>query len=228
MRSKILGIVLISLMAWLIFAETNLKRQLATHSQPAMLTVLSSATPTLQMRSRRDSVLPREKSFDGEWWEVAAPEEQTGFINGYYDCFQYDARRPVTGGSDVEFQKAVSDFYQTHKDQMSTSVPALLRQLAVTLQSSLARFPNAEEWREPHGYYDGLWWKQSEPKEQIGYLEGYVSCYSNDVRSPHAQFSKHPEEYQELITQYYGHPENSEDTKIALVLYRFRDKSSAP
>lgn len=225
MKTTALGIKLITLIAMLALADASIQSRRPANDQ---LEAKPIEKTTMRMSAADVFKATDETSFDGEWWKVAAPEEQVGFINGYYDCYRYDAKgRKTAKGSAVEFQKAVSDFYEAHQDQFRTSVPALLRRLAVTYKSPVIRPRNGEVWREPHGFYDGLWWKQSEPKEQIGYLEGYCSCYSHDVRRPPARFSKRAAEYQELITQYYNHPKHSEDDKIAYVLYRFRDKRTA-
>jgi len=222
MKTKALGITLITLIAMLALADASIQSRRPAIDQLAATPIEKTA---MHVSDADNFTSTDETSFDGEWWKVTAPEERVGFINGYYDCYRYDAKaRKTAKGSAVEFQKAISDFYEAHQDQLRTSVPDLLRRLAVTYKSPLIRPRNGEVWREPHGFYDGLWWKQSEPKEQIGYLEGYIRCYSHDVRQPRARFSKRVAEYQESITQYYNHPEHTEDDKIAYVLYRFRDK----
>ncbi len=223
MKTKALGITLISLVTILAIAGASIQKRRAANDKLAATPTEKTAMP---MSDANHFTPTDETSFDGQWWKVTAPQEQVGFIDGYYDCYKYDAKaRTTANASDAEFQKAVSNFYEKHQDQLRTSVPTVLRDLVVTFKSPRVRPQGGEVWNEPHGYYDGQWWKESEPKEQIGYLEGYLSCYSHDVRRPRARFSKRAAEYQELIIQYYdSDPKHTEDDKIAYVLYRVRDK----
>jgi hypothetical protein len=225
MKTKSLAATLIGLFAVFVLAGATLQSRLSANNQPKSKLTEETAVRAINAKG---SFSTDQTSFDGEWWRAIGPEQQAGFVDGYYDCYSYDAKGPNTAtGSIVEFQKAVSDFYDAHQDQLRTSVPAVLRDLAVSYKSPRVPLKGGEVWNEPHGYYDGLWWKQSEPKEQIGYLEGYLRCYSHDLPQPPAQFSNRPTEYQELITRYYNNPKHSEDKKIADVLYHFRDAQAA-
>jgi hypothetical protein len=67
-------------------------------------------------------------------------------------------------------------------------------------------------------------------KAQARFVEGYLWCHTHLARDKGETFSKGPGEYASLITRWYGFVEQTGDinaarerTKIAEVLYKFRD-----
>jgi hypothetical protein len=170
-----------------------------------------------------------QQRFDGQWWISAAPEEQQGFVAGYGDCYDEDVKGPTkSNGRLFEYPQAVTDFYKKHPQQIATPLRQVLWNVFTTLETKYPAQPGGEVWDEPHGFFDGQYWKESVPKERVGYIEGYLLCYENEMKRPPAHFSKGAREYVELITNYFSDRHaNHEDDKIANVLYRFRDQSRA-
>jgi hypothetical protein len=171
-----------------------------------------------------------QQRFDRKWWTSVDSDEQQGFIIGFSDCYGDTLRRKVTSdATNVEFLKAMNDFYTTHTDQNPTEVPELVIRLSRTLKSSVHHLPGAEVWNEPHGYLDGQYWNESTEKERLGFLEGYIKCYQDYARRPRVRFSCTAAEYSGLLTRYFENPSASADhtdEKIAHVLHRFGESLS--
>lgn len=169
-----------------------------------------------------------QQRFDRKWWNSVDSEEQQGFILGFSDCYGDTLRHKVrSDATNVEFRKALNDFYTTHTDQNSTEVPELVIRLLRTLKSSVHHLPGGEVWNELHGYLDGQYWNESTASERIGFLEGYIKCYQDYARRPRVRFSRTASEYSGLLTRYFENPDaDHTDEKIAHVLHRFGDKLS--
>jgi hypothetical protein len=162
---------------------------------------------------------------DGLWWDTLSPAERSGYINGYEDCYVYDAKgiHTATGWTANHYVQAVEGFYREHSDQRATPVSSVLKQINRT--GKPRPIPKGgEEWKERHGYYDGLWWRGSSPSEQLGYIEGYLSCYSTEVTTSARRFSKAFPEYVKLLNTYMKEHLHSDEEKVANILGRFADR----
>jgi len=89
-----------------------------------------------------------------------------------------------------------------------------------------------EGWRERHGYFDGLWWKGSNPTEQLGFVEGYTTCHNRELRKA-KPLEFQPANYVQLISAWYT-PAGDESVvahhqaeKIADVLLRFSEHAGS-
>jgi hypothetical protein len=86
-----------------------------------------------------------------------------------------------------------------------------------------------EKYSEKHGYFDGEYWRTSEPEHQLWFIEGYLDCWRKEgLRS--AKFSKPANWYQGRISEWYGttgdpaaYRDDRREEKIANVLWRYRD-----
>jgi hypothetical protein len=162
--------------------------------------------------------------FDGRWWTSVDEEEQIGFVSGYYDCYQYDLRKGVkSDASYEEWQNAANEYYAQAASHLDSPVPLVLRRLFRTLKTKSPRPKGGEHWREPHGFFDGLWWIGGTEKERIGFVEGYVWCRSKEDKKNRLKFSGTAEKYAGLLNQYFDDSRN-EERKVAHALYRFRDR----
>jgi len=153
------------------------------------------------------------------------PAERSGYVDGFGDCYVYDAKGKSTAGgwTASHFVQAVAAYYRQHENERTTPVSTILRQINRTGKPR-PTLKGGEEWKEAHAYYDGLWWRGSSAAEQLGYIEGYLSCYSNEMTSQGTVFSKAAPEYVNLITSHIkAHPQ-SDDEKLAIILRRFRDR----
>jgi hypothetical protein len=94
-----------------------------------------------------------------------------------------------------------------------------------------------EHWDEEHGFYDGQYWAQAfavgGTDEQLGFVEGYLTCNHSLAHDHAGVFSKTPAAYRMLISQWYAFDSQTGDIdrtrateKIPDVLRRFRDNPS--
>lgn len=172
---------------------------------------------------------PQGKPMDysGEWWLSRSSIEQRGYINGDADCYTSELKGDLKSMPPAEkVQTFVSEFYE---GPTRWSVPAsrVIRMFGShPTASHQASSSGGESWNEPHGYWDGLWWKGGTiPRlEQLGYVQGYLACYREEAHSPDGTFSKVPSEYVSLINEWYRST-GKEGAKIADVLFKFRDQA---
>lgn len=192
-----------------------------------MTFTLTLCAPALGQRNQ-----PEEKTMDygGEWWLSRSSIEQRGYIDGDADCYTSLLKGELKSIASTEkVQAFVNQFYEdpTHwPSPVSHVVRTFYSRNAVSHEASST---GSESWNEPHGYWDGLWWKGGTIARltQLGYVEGYLACYKNEAHSPHGTFSKSSTEYVSLISSWYDRT-GKEDTKIADVLSRFRDQLRSP
>ncbi len=189
----------------------------------------SAQPPSAASPSKPDaqSAFAKRPVLDGRWWARISLAERVGYINGYEDCYVYDAKGPhsATGWTANHYVEAVEAYYHGHKNDRTASVTTVLEQVNRTGEPRPVP-KGGEEWKEPHGYYDGLWWRGSSASEQLGYIEGYLSCYASEIASPPATFSKSAHEYVALMNAYVKGHAKSDDEKVAYILHRFRDSPS--
>lgn len=173
------------------------------------------------------------KTYDGSWWVSVSKSEQLGFVSGYVDCNDTELQGVDFLGSYVGFRKKVSDYYEQNPSARATAVgDALVRVASASAkadkkaeQSGKTQSPpgTAEISPQP-GFFNGEYWVQAGPEQQLGYIEGYLWCHQHRPSQRREQFSKSPAEYREMVTNWYddGSPGHSTDTPISKVLYRVR------
>jgi len=87
--------------------------------------------------------------------------------------------------------------------------------------------PPGDSWRERHGFLDASWWEGSNQAEQLGFIEGIVTCHNAEEK--HEAALKHlPAWYATQVTNWYDQPGDEETvaqrraTKIREVLTRLQ------
>ncbi len=163
--------------------------------------------------------------FDGRWWTHAPASEQEGYTDGYFDCFIYDLKHLSTakGWSTKEYVQEVEAFYTKHPSQKRESVVAVLGKINAAARPHPV-FKGGEVWKEPHAYYDGLWWRGGDDEHRMGYVEGHLSCYVDSVLRNGGAFPKPALEYRSLIDLYIESHPNGDNEKVANILHRFQDR----
>jgi len=147
-----------------------------------------------------------------DWWMSAGTGERHGFLNGYLDC-----KFPKPGASVKGYGLSVRDlssriaaFYAAHKES-NLSVLQLVDKIDGPAPPPPS-LPGAEVYTNPHGYYDGLWWRGAFGGEQPGYVEGYLVCLGHPVAKPAAQ------RLAEAVSDWYRKHPSKDDRAIAYVL----------
>lgn len=191
----------------------------------AWLILIASLSLCVQTFGQEHEEVP---NYGGKWWLSVSALEQVGYINGNFDCDTWElGDKSAPESTAEEMQKFISQFYE---DPPHWSVPVF--RAIRTFEShhtgplKKGRPSDGEVWGEPHGYWDGLWWKGAgypNTLEQMGYVEGFLACYEGEAHSPRGTFSKPPVQYVSLISNWYKRT-GKEDVKIADVLFKFRDR----
>ena len=181
------------------------------HNSGAERALASSGTPGL----------------DGRWWAIISAEERSGYVNGFEDCYVYDAKgiHTATGWTAQQYVQAVSERYDRQPDQRKMLVSEVLKEINRTGKSRPVH-KGGEEWKEKHGYYDGLWWRGASADGQLGFIEGYLSCYSTEMAGASPVFLKAARDYVSLMDSYMGSHAHSDEERLADILSRFGDRGA--
>ena len=196
----------------------------------SLLLVLSSYCATGQQKP--------ETTYNGHWWLEMTQQEQSGFLNGYFDCYAYEYKGPArfTNHPPAIARDLVTKFYKENPLRLNELVSNVFLRLRDS-PGNLIDDMNGEPIKGRHGYYDGLYWMQisadAGPQlEQIGFVEGYLTCHALLDHNWGGAFSKAAAEYVRLITQWYGFNRDTDAVNarrqpkaIAEVLFTFRDQT---
>lgn len=167
------------------------------------------------------------ESYDGYWWLQAEAGEKSGFLNGAADCLVWTAHEKWVSHSTDWVSPKIAGYYQTHTSDRAVPIIDVWRKL-VSEAPPATPSKGGEVYASPHGYFTGLYWRQSSELERLGFLEGYLSCLRTRVPSPAENYSAPASYYAEKITDYvFEHPE-TENVAIAAILARFRDAPKQP
>ena len=152
------------------------------------------------------------QQFGHDWWISTRTGEQHGFLSGYLDCRfpKPDASAKGYGLSVRDLSSRIDTFYARNKET-NLSVPQLVDKIDGPAQPPPSP-PGAEVYTNPHGYYDGLWWKGAVGGERHGYVEGYLVCLGQPIDKSSAQ------RLADGITAWYRQHPSKEDRAIAYVL----------
>jgi hypothetical protein len=154
------------------------------------------------------SLSAQNNSYDGAWWQLRSAPEQEGFIFGFGDCYADPAGQKIRILlDDSEIRIAMGTYFQGHEKLHTRPVAQVLKDIwsGHIPVPEAKRAAAGEGWRERHGYFDGLWWKGSSPTEQLGFVEGYITCHNTEhrkeqpLRLPAAS-------YVQSITAWYAMP----------------------
>lgn len=159
-----------------------------------------------------------DSHYDGRWWNEASDERQVGFLSGESACYQYDLLLQSRNlRSNYQAQKLLNAYY-SREEKLSVSIQAAIAEVSKNLKPYvIEQAEGAQAYPEKYGYYDELWWRGGDAKgEQLGFIEGYVSCLPNGRKL----FPKPFESYVAKITKWYEDNPESSDEKIPVVLQK--------
>jgi hypothetical protein len=171
-----------------------------------------------------------QKEYDGSWWLAITLDEQSAFLEGFGDCYTSEIHK--RGRSAVHLslnQDFVTNFYRSSTENKGfTLLTVLARSDNPAPLRSVA--PGGEEWTDPHGFLDGQWWREEEPRGRLAFVEGYLYCHQKLANEHGGVFHKSAATYVVLVNRWYRLNENTDDVdpkrvgaKIATVLFKFRD-----
>ena len=171
---------------------------------------------------------------NGNWWLSISTDEQESYLLGYGDCYvdSLKSKRPPY----VENRKLaqlISADYRSVKVKNAELVPAIMKRVWALNPGKNAPPPTrgGETWTNPHGYFDGLWWKGGSDAEKLGFIEGEVDCFNEEAAS-RFRFAMLASDYFKWLDEAYGLDQSnstvhsSEDAKIADILLRKGERTA--
>ncbi len=178
-------------------------------SAPAGRILLLTALLLIAPGAKRDAGL---SIGDGAWWNSVGQHEQSGFLDGFLDCYTSDyggVFDPVTADTQL-LRSKVTLYYDEHPRDHGLRVADVIRYLRQpgTSYGKSTHPPSRSDFR-------GLYWRQQfvvgGHDEQRGFIEGYLACLEVFLPSLRITFSRTPEEYVSAVTRRYGFNEATGD-----------------
>jgi hypothetical protein len=173
-------------------------------------------------------------SYDGRWWLSINDHQRKNFLEGYLACHSV-----LTTDDGMQFKESnrayymrLTTYFQAHPDSLRQSVEAVLWKVAgPRFARPTKELPNGEGAGEKWGVLDGEYWHLDSDQGRLGFVQGFLECYTKRTKQEQGTFSKPNAWYVGEISRWYGiKPENAsamdpnrESTKIPEVLFRFRD-----
>jgi hypothetical protein len=175
-------------------------------------------------------------NYDGRWWLSVPKEQRRQFSEGYMNCYAELPKRDIQfDESSYTYEARLTDYLKGHSESLSEPVEGLLWKMArPPYAQPVKNVPAAEKWNEKWGYADGDYWRQSRDEGRLGFIQGFLECYSNHSTAAQGTFSKSREWYVGAVSRWYGVKSNDpgeinprrKTIKIPAVLFRFRDQHS--
>ena len=176
-----------------------------------------------------------EPTYDGRWWLSIEKEQQEGFADGYIACYLYDVKGNIkfeyTGQM---YAPKVTEYLKSHPTEQTKSVEALLWTVTIPPNAPPARRNikgNGEVTPGKYGIFDGEFWREISNHERLGFVQGFLYCFSTYKGIQKGKFSKPASEYVKAISSWYEVLDNDGSAindkkvpeKIPNVLFKFAD-----
>ena len=169
--------------------------------------------------------------YKGRWWLSLSEEKRVIFLDGYLDCYKFEANRSDRFGALFLRAKQVTAMYETDPTTLGVSVADAFYKFRLK-ESDPEPMPGGEVWSEPHWYYDGEFFRQMGPSGRVVFLEGYMYCLERSVPSLRRAFPRTVQHYSNLVTTWFEIDDEKETINIetmrepiATVLKRFASSS---
>jgi hypothetical protein len=173
-------------------------------------------------------------AYDRKWWFSVSKNQRLEFLEGYMACYISDTDGKIKfTESSYAYEPRVTNYLQSDSDEQTKSIEEIFWKMA---QPPYARPRRrlagpAEEWKGKYGYLDGDYWRQQREPDRIGFIQGFLYCYSKHAKLKRGSFSRPASWYVEAISKWYGVKSDDPaeidlariNTKIPEVLFRFRD-----
>lgn len=178
-------------------------------------------------------------TYDGRWWLSVDQRQQDGFVHGFVVCYSNLVDPKLFQESYRTYTTRLNGYLQAHPESQPEPAEATLRNIAGRPFAKPVHRPAPNETPKE---YTAKWGANNDGDEwrgatswNLGYVEGFLECYSRHTKSEYGTFSKPPEWYANAIANWYGVRADDpaeinasrENDKIPEVLFRFRDKPEA-
>src|ERR1700730_19430739 len=113
----------------------------------------------------------------GKWWASADTDRRDGFFWGAGDCLGAEAHIPhgffgtSRGFNSDAFDKEVSRYYADHPADSKLPVIEVWRKVGRQIARDTPQTKGGEIYSNPHGFLDGLWYRQGSYSDRLGFLE---------------------------------------------------------
>lgn len=176
-------------------------------------------------------------NYDGKWWLSVSKEQRQGFVQGYAICYTDDTEGSVKfTESRYAYEPRLTDYLKQNITDKDKPIEDLLLKMALPPYSRKGTPApgQGEIAKGKYGYLDGDYWRQNVDSHRLGFIQGFLYCYSRHAQAKKGSFSKPASSYVEAISNWYGvkADDPSEinlqrmNAKIPDVLFRFRDGSA--
>ncbi len=174
--------------------------------------------------TRSRQVARNLNGYDGIWWAAADHYERDGFFWGAADCQRWDAHVPVSYDTSDEAFEAITSYYDAHPGSRALPVVEVWKRVAAQVPIPKP-LKGGEVYNNPHGFFDGSWYKQSADSERFGFLEGYIGCLRTYVKGSAEGYPKPIHYYDDKIWDYVdAHGLKGSLEPVANILRRFHEQ----
>ena len=175
-------------------------------------------------------------NYDGHWWLSVDERNREGFVDGFVVCYYNLVDSKVFKESSLAYSIRTTNYIKDNPESLTKSSGALLLEMAKPPYAKPVHRPAVpneapNEIKAKWGANnDGFEWRGPD-SWNLGYVEGFLDCYSNYTKHHYGTLSKSPQWYVDAIANWYGTKPGDPDAlnlsrekdKIPDVLFKFRD-----
>jgi len=176
-----------------------------------------------------------DNRYDGKWWLSVEEHERVYVIEGYTNCYQFLPKPEIKFvESSRAYESRLRTYLEAHAESLKEPVETLLWKMASPVYAQPLDNSGGEKWKGKWGYANGDLWSQMSDLDRLGFIKGFLDCYSRSTKSEQGTFSKPRRSYMKAISKWYGVKADDpgeiipdrKETKIPDVLFRFHDKDT--
>lgn len=196
--------------------------------RPIAITVATLLVASLAIQSNAQET----GKYNGRWWLSISKKKRTSFLNGYLDCYAFEASGSDRFGAISRHAQQITALYETNPQTLEVSVADVFHKFKLK-DDDPEPMSGGESWNEPHWYYDGEFWREIGSLGRTAFVEGYMYCLERAALGSRRAFPRSAQYYSNLVTTWYPIDDEKETInieemreKIARVLFQFACPSS--
>ena len=170
----------------------------------------------------RETVAEKQAAYDGHWWLAASGDERSGFLDGSADCLEWVIHAKWFSRDLPDLEARIDRYYKVNETNRSMLVTAVWQRVLAQAPPTPPK-RGGEVWNNPHGYYNGSWYRQGSHSQRLGYLQGYIGCLRTYVKQPKETYSRPPDYYDNHIWDYIE-ARKAYNEPVANILARYSDQ----